>query len=278
MDTLLSLDPGRLDLLYRIRRVSSTAAANRVVYVTVTNPDIIPEEKRTYGPSVVRELSSKLEREWNGDWTTLRVHMVDDGSGRIWCEPDVFQPHALPKKHLLDDYYPKYDIFDLGVRRRSVNHRVSEVVLHDGRACFVKVARFPHELPFLVREVEAYRILGASRLAPKFVGYVFEESPDRVVGFLAESVEGRAAGLADLEACSRALGELHRFLIHGDLCRYNIIITRDGPKFIDFEQSIPIAELEAKELESLMDEESRGLAARLSDESGAGQPWDLNVG
>lgn len=66
-DILLSLDPGRDDCLYRVRRVSG--GVNRVVYVTITNLDIIPEEKRTHGPSVIKELS-KLE-EWRGNWTTL---------------------------------------------------------------------------------------------------------------------------------------------------------------------------------------------------------------
>lgn len=59
MDILLSLDPGHLDCLYRIQRVSGDV--NRVVYITITNLNIIPEEKRTYDPSVIKELSKLKE-------------------------------------------------------------------------------------------------------------------------------------------------------------------------------------------------------------------------
>ncbi|AEO60075.1 hypothetical protein MYCTH_95811 [Thermothelomyces thermophilus ATCC 42464] len=261
-DILLSLDPGRDDCLYRVRRISS--GVNRVVYVTITNLNIIPEEKRTYGPSVIKELS-KLS-EWSGDWTTLRVYMDGD---RIRCETDAFQPHALPEEHVLERY-PKYDIFSFDVRR-SVNHRVSEVV-YGGRTAFLKIARFPFELPLLIREVEAYHRLAESDVAPKLIGYVFEESPDRVVGFLVESVEGRVANVADFEECSKALEKLHNLVVHGDLCRYNIIITTNGPKFIDFEHSTPITEAE----NGLVDDEKQSLAEKLVDESGAGRPWDMN--
>ena len=62
-DTILSLDLGPKDSLYRVSRVSETA--NRVVYVTLNDPAVIPDEdfKRTYGPSVIKELS-KLP-EWH---------------------------------------------------------------------------------------------------------------------------------------------------------------------------------------------------------------------
>ncbi|AEO64115.1 8f74d80c-9d20-4583-b429-502a4e2bdbf8 [Thermothielavioides terrestris] len=261
MDTLLSLDLGFDDCLYRIRRVSGTV--NRVLYVTVTNLAIIPEEKRTYGPSVIKELS-KL-KEWNGDWKTLTVHMDGD---RIWCETNAFLPHTVPKKHLLD-IYPTYDLFSLELRR-PVTHRVFEVS-HEGRSCYLKIARFPHELRYLTRELDAYHALALADtgLAPKLLGYVFEETPDRVVGFLVESLEGRAAGVGDLESCREALHKLHRVLLHGDLCKYNIIITPDGPKFIDFEMSTPAADATG----ALLEEENEKLESQLADESGTGRPW-----
>ena len=57
------------------------------MYVTLNDPDIIPDEdfKRTYGPSVVKELS-KL-KEWSGNFTALTVHTDGD---RIWCDVDAF--------------------------------------------------------------------------------------------------------------------------------------------------------------------------------------------
>jgi hypothetical protein len=260
MDSMLSLDLGPNDCLYRIRRASETV--NLVVYVTVTNLAIIPEEDRTYGPFVIKELS-KL-KEWTKSWTTLRVNMEGD---RIWCETDAFPHHAVPKEHVHSEY-PVYEIFSFDVRR-SVNHRVSEV-LRQGQTCFLKIARFPHELPFLIREMEAYHslCLADACLAPKLIGYVFEESPDRVVGFLMEAVQGRVAGVEDLPVVTEALGELHRVLIHGDFCKYNIYITSDGPKFIDFEFSTPIGEATA----SMAEDELKALPEKLADESGAGRP------
>ncbi|PNY28223.1 Uncharacterized protein TCAP_01861 [Tolypocladium capitatum] len=61
-DTLLSLDPGPSDILYRIQRVRGEQS--RVLYVTVDNPAVIPEDKRTNGRSAIAELSKldKMER------------------------------------------------------------------------------------------------------------------------------------------------------------------------------------------------------------------------
>ncbi len=261
-DTLLSLDPSPEDCLYRIRRVSGDV--NRVLYVTVTNPAFLPEEEQTYGPSVIAELGRL--REWGGNWTTLRVH---SHGGVLSCEVDVFPPHALSRDHVFDGY-PVCNIFDLQVRR-SPKQRVSEV-LWAVQACFLKIARFSFELRWVAREVDAYHRLAGSPLAPRFLAYVFEEVPDRIVGFLVESVSGRAAGIGDLEPCREALAKLHRHLIHGDLCRYNILITPEGPRFIDFEDAV----LEADNWEALKQAEEQTLAEKLADESGAGRPRDMD--
>ncbi|KAL2261156.1 hypothetical protein VTK26DRAFT_4630 [Humicola hyalothermophila] len=264
-DTMLALDLGRHDSLYKFQRASGTN--NRVAYVTLNDPDIIPEDdfKRTYGPSIVKELS-KLP-EWNSSFTTLVVHKNGE---RIWCEADTFRPHAVPKQYILDRH-PAYDVFNMTHLDR-VRDRVSKAVLDDGRACFLKVAHFAHELPFLICELEAYHCLEnhQSKLAPNLLGYVYEESRDRVIGFLVEPVERRVAGISDLEACSKALGELRRILIHGDLCKYNILITPDGPKFIAFECSTILTGTEEEEV--LKSEGKQTLAAKLNDESGVGRP------
>ncbi|KND87660.1 hypothetical protein TOPH_07691 [Tolypocladium ophioglossoides CBS 100239] len=260
-DTLLSLDPGPSDILYRIQRVRGEHS--RVLYVTVANPAVIPEDKRTHGRSAIAELS-KLDK-WSDDWTTLIVHKDNDG---IWCEVDKFRPHALPKD-VLDDY-PAYDISHFETRH-SFNHRVSEVV-HGGRAYVLKIARFPHEVPALTRELKAYHRLAGSSLAPRLIGYAFEESPDRIVGFLVESIHGRVAGVSDFESCREALHQLHQHLIHGDLCRYNILITSEGPKFIDFENSILSSTKDWSRRR--MDAEMQGLAGKLADTSVDGRPWN----
>ncbi len=254
--TMLSLEPGTKDCLYRIRR------QKRVRYVTVTDPAVIPEDKRTTGVSVIAELS-KLKEWGGGKWKTLLVWKDCD---TVKCKTDVFPPHALSKKHVFVEY-PVYNIFDLGFRN-ELNHRVWEVDCN-GRACFLKIARFPHELPRVAREVEAYQRLRGSQLTPKFLGYAFEEEANPVVRFLVESIQGRAADIGDLEPCIEALHQLHRFLIHGDVCKYNILITPEGPKFIHFEQSI----VQAKDWGSKMSAEKKLLAEKLDDQSKEGRPW-----
>lgn len=262
MDIMLNVESGQADIFYRIQRVSGDN--KRIVYVTVTDPDAIPEDDRTYGPSAIAQLR-KL-KEWNASWKTLLVHK--DTEKGIWCEMDVSLPHAVPQQHLLDGY-PSHDISSLSVTR-EVKSRVSEVS-HGGRVSFVKIARFPRELPWVIQEIQAYHALAGSPLAPKLIGYVSESTPDRVVGFLVEGVDGRTAELDDLEPCRRALDQLHCHLIHGDLCKYNVFITATGPKFIDFEDSVLVG-TERWSVKA-RDKEKQILAVRLADTSGLGCPW-----
>jgi hypothetical protein len=269
-DTMLSLDLGPNDCLYRIRRIFGEVS--KVVYVTITNPDIIPEERRTYGPSVVAELS-KLN-EWNYHWTTLTVYK---NCGKIWCKTDGFSPHALQKQQILGEY-PRYNILDLPILH-SVKDRVSRVQLGQ-KACFLKIARFPHELGWLAQEIKVYHTLTecGSCLAPRLLGYAFEERYERVTGFLCESVDGRVSSISDLDSCSKALRRLHELdIIHGDITKYNIYITSEGPKFIDFEDSILGSDEKSKsfDLAKLKNDEIKSLEGKLLDESGEGRPWGL---
>ncbi|KAB5535257.1 hypothetical protein GE09DRAFT_1227246 [Coniochaeta sp. 2T2.1] len=250
-DTMLNVDSGTDDIFYRIQRVSG--ASKRVVYVKVTNADAIPEDDRTYGPDAMAQLS-KL-KEWSDHaWTTLLVHK-DDEKG-VWCEADVFLPPSVPRDDLLCDKYPTYDLFTLSLTR--------------------ELGRFPREAEWVARELRGYHALAGSPLAPKLLGYVSEQpaSPDmddRVVGFLIEKVDGRHAEPEDLEPCRRDLDQLHRHLIHGDLAKYNILITTDGPKFIDFEVSIPVGTKWWSV--RLRDEERETLAVKPADTTGACRPW-----
>ena len=234
-----------------------------MLYVTVDDPSIIPEDERTYGPSIIKELS-KLD-EWVESWTTLRVYR--EGSA-IKCELDPFLPHTVPKEHVLD----KYPLVDISACNTigEFKHRVSEVFV-DGRARVLKIARFQFELPSLIRELKAYHALPEYSPAPRLVGYVFEECTDRVVGFLIEFLEGRPADSTDIESCYQALEQLHRYLIHGDLCKYNILITSQGPRFIDFENSI-LCDSD-KWSTTLRDAEKHSLGSKLADTSGVGRPY-----
>ncbi|KAK7211041.1 hypothetical protein V2G26_018219 [Clonostachys chloroleuca] len=257
-ETMLAVESASDYILYRIKR------NNQIIYVNILNPDIIPADSRTYGPTAIAALS-KLD-EWKDiSWVTLHVHLDERG---LWCEKDISPPHSVPKDILLE-HHPIHDISTLRVLRQT-KYRTSEV-LYNGTASFLKIARFPHEIQWVIREIQAYHTLAGSPLVPKLLAYVSESSSlERVIGFLVEKIEGRYPTTEDLELCQQSLRQLHSFLIHGDLCKYNILITQEGLKFIDLEDSVLIGN-EAWSSEGV-EKEMQGLLSSLADESGCGRP------
>lgn len=126
-----------------------------------------------------------------------------------------------------------------------------------------KIARFEWEIPRIERETRAYQLLEGSELAPRFLGHIHENG--RVMGFVLEKVEGRPASLQDLNLCEQALRKLHDLgCTHGDINRYNFLITNEGAKLIDFEHLV-----ENASPESMVKELGR-LRAELVDDSGRG--------
>jgi Ser/Thr protein kinase RdoA (MazF antagonist) len=122
-------------------------------------------------------------------------------------------------------------------RRGRISDRVSRVVVYD-RVCVLKIARFKHKLVALEREIRAYCALINHKFtfAPEFIGYAYEEEEDRVIGFLMEEIHGRHLDIRDLRTCQSTVQQLHSIgIIHRDLNRHNIIITRDKARLIDFE-------------------------------------------
>lgn len=86
-------------------------------------------------------------------------------------------------------------------------------------------------------------------------------------GPLLEKINGRYAGIEDLQRCEDALRRIHaRGLIHGDTNRHNFIIRGSDTYVVDFgnaHESQDLAEMEA-ELASLLEQ--------LMEESGRGKP------
>lgn len=106
----------------------------------------------------------------------------------------------------------------------------------------LKMASFARDVGAMQREVEVYAHLfamAANNLAPDFLGYVYEEHEDRVVGFVMEDFEGRCASADDLDECLDVVKDLHNVgVIHGDLRPSNFIVDEDfGVRVIDFEAS-----------------------------------------
>jgi predicted Ser/Thr protein kinase len=144
----------------------------------------------------------------------------------------------------------------------DVSHSVLPVT-PSSATIIAKIARFEWEIPRIEQETRAYQLLEGSGLAPRFLGHIHENG--RIMGFLLEKIEGRSASFQDLSICETALGKFHELgLVHGDVNRYNFLITEEGVKLLDFECLLENASPESmrKELESLrvelVDESGRG--------------------
>ncbi|KAK4179774.1 hypothetical protein QBC36DRAFT_343483 [Triangularia setosa] len=134
----------------------------------------------------------------------------------------------------------------------AVSHSILPITLPSPATMIAKIARFEWELPRIERETRAYQLLEGSGLAPRFLGHVHESG--RIVGFLLEKIEGRSASFQDLSVCETALGKLHKMgLVHGDVNRYNFLVTEEGVKLLDFERLRENASPKSmsKELENL---------------------------
>lgn len=234
-DTVLNLlaDPEIDDAVYKILREYEDGRA-RIVYVLLNAPGVIPREDfgQMFGPSVITHLS-KL-KEWDEDWMTMAIL---PRNSRPEVKIDPFPPHRLPRDLVHDEYF-------------SVNFlELQEIVMvkdrtgtcyYGGQLCYVKMANFDFQMPALEREIRTYHHLAknGSILAPKILGYVYEETKERVVGILIEELIGRFPTMDDLAICDEALSGLHtEGIMHGDANQYNIIITEEGVRFIDFEAS-----------------------------------------
>ena len=145
----------------------------------------------------------------------------------------------------------------------AVSHSTLPSTLTTPATVIAKIARFEWEIPRIEQETRAYQLLEGSGLAPRFLAHVHENG--RIMGFLLEKLEARSASIQDLDICKAALGKLHGLgFLHGDVNRYNFLVTEEGVKLIDFEclQENASSEAMSKELE--------GLRAALVDESGRG--------
>ncbi|WEW60329.1 hypothetical protein PRK78_005814 [Emydomyces testavorans] len=257
IEAVLSLDLEENDFLYRIRRGS------RIVYVSVLHEDIIPHGCRTDGSRVLSNL--RRVPKWEEHWKTLTVRK---GSHGVNSTPDEFTPHALNLK-ALNIHLPKFfNILDL-IPVSRISDRISRVRFED-ETWILKIARFKHEIPALQREISIYSTLALLNfpLAPKFVGFAYEEVKDRTIGFLMEDISGRTPNIEDLEDCKKTVRLLHLFgIIHGDLNKYNFLMTESGAKVFDFEVSTAQEDADP----AAADDEMRALADKFRDESGIGK-------
>lgn len=251
-EEVLSLDLEETDLLYRIRR------DRRIVYVSVQDLEVIPPQDRTDSFRIL----SRLRRApvWNQSWGSLSI-IRQDGIRQYVL--DAFRPHALAPSELFVHCKTSYNLLDFKNLDRLTD-RLSSTML-GGKESVIKIARFKHELPYLRNEIRSYSLLINSNFQnmPKFLGYVYESEPSRVVGFIMERLTGIHPALTDLDNCRAVLQQIHDIgLVHGDANKYNWIKTDQGLKIFDFEAATQIGDAEITP-----DAEIAALPAMLSDMS-----------
>lgn len=131
------------------------------------------------------------------------------------------------------------------------------------RPIIAKFARFPWEIGYYAAETLVYSWLVDQDIGPEFLGYLTEEG--RVIGFLISKLEGRHAMISDLPACQSFIQRLHGLgILHGDLNRYNMLVSEEGVRLIDFETAKRSDNIDA------MEREFQSLQAQLLDQSGIG--------
>ena len=139
-----------------------------------------------------------------------------------------------------------------------------------------KFACWDWEIGFMDDECTAYQWIEGHDIGPKFLGHITEEG--RVIGFLIERVadndgDARHATPADLEACLETLNKLHDLgILHGDLVKYNILITSKGATLIDFSTAQKCDDASAFE------KEKESLKTRLCSDSNLGRPLSRSLG
>ncbi|KAF2207768.1 hypothetical protein CERZMDRAFT_88239 [Cercospora zeae-maydis SCOH1-5] len=127
-----------------------------------------------------------------------------------------------------------------------------------------KFARFPWEIDALEKETEAYQWIDGQDIGPIFLGHLVEEG--RTIGFLMENItDARHASENDLEICRHKLCSLHRLgILHGDVNKYNFLITNSHATLLDFESARKCTNQEE------LDKELQSLSQQLGDTSGRG--------
>ncbi|KAL3418431.1 alpha-galactosidase A [Phlyctema vagabunda] len=193
-----------------------------------------------------------------GDWITMTVGRDDHGS---LTRSISFEPLAA----VMTIWHPKQiDISTLD-RVERFNPRTYEVEWEDHKTAVAKIARFEFEIPRIERETRVYRALSTMQTAtwaPNFLGHLVENG--RIMGVLIEKLEGRRAGIEDLDACEAVVTQFHGSgFVHGDLNRHNFLVENGRVTLIDFENAGPYdhsaAQKELDELgEQLREETGRG--------------------
>jgi serine/threonine protein kinase len=169
----------------------------------------------------------------------------------------------------------KVDYLDLNLGERLMPGVQDATCPQINTPLVAKFACWDWEIGYMDDECTAYQWIEGHNIGPGFLGHITEEG--RVIGFLIERVtdetgDARHATPADLEACSQTLAKLHDLgILHGDLVKYNILVTSRGATLIDFSTA------RKSDDASAFEKEKESLRAQLCSDSDLGRPRDRAV-
>ncbi|KAH9218307.1 hypothetical protein DL95DRAFT_490162 [Leptodontidium sp. 2 PMI_412] len=231
-----------------------------VKYVT-TAPGTLAgaEDDRTFVPILLSELFPPFPTgDWNNshvakDPETGEVAFIKTERVRFAGVKNLWHPVRLNE---LD--------FTREERLKQRVHVSTHPGVNGGKPVLVKLAVLPWEIAAIEVETAAYQWINGSAVGPNFLGHLTEGKNGRVIGFVAEWLEGaRAAGPGDFDGCKKALSLLHGLGIKlGDINKYNFLV-RD-------EQDVVLVDFEAARRDcssSELEVEMSGLKSSLEDPS-----------
>jgi len=246
----MDVDPSNKDeSLYRIQ------LGDRVKYF-VLDPGTFDSDIITFPPALLEHLPELPHDEW----TQARIFRQNN---------DIcVETFSRPLSGISTNWHQNF-VDVLALEKMETLGPTVQLVKWQSKYVIAKFARFEFEIPALERETAVYQTLEGHDIGPAFLGHLTEH--DRVIGFLLEYVDGRHADVEDLQACQSIVKRLHALnIVHGDLNRYNFLITPAGAKLLDFEVSIVCGRKEA------MDEEYDSIVDELQSESGVGGSSELS--
>jgi len=197
-----------------------------------------------------------------GDWNNGHVAR-DPATG----EPSFVKTEIVQFPGVQNCWHPmKFDELDFTRQQRLIKGVCvsTHPDINDGKPVLVKFAVWPWEVQYAEAETIAYEWLQSIEVVPKFLGHVTEGKDGRVIGFVAEFIQGaRPAEPRDIEGCEKALKKLHELGIKmGDTNKFNFLV-RDG-------HDVMIIDIEAAEQgcsQDELEEEMKGLEACLENTS-----------
>jgi hypothetical protein len=217
------------------------------------------EDDRTFEPILLGDL---LPRFPTGDWNHGHAARDPETGKATFVRTETVQFPGV--KNLWHPVKLTELDFTRQDRLRQQVHVSTHPEVKGGKPVLVKLAVWPWEIPYIEVETAAYQWISDSGVGPKFLGHLTEGGDGRVVGFVAEWVEGaRAAEPGDMDGCKKALSRLHKLGIkHGDINKHNFLV-RDGHDvvLVDFEAakrdcSSPELEDEMSALKSSLEDTS----------------------